>query len=211
MLGRRCPYLGAVEYIFVPVPNCGKLQRRQIGTRFGFAIALRPADRAVPQSGQPLVFLGVGSECEDHRPDIDDAHWRDRRGACLLELLVKNILLFDRPARAAKFFRPRARQPALFTQRHLGAPHFGGGQARAGGGLRQYVLRIFIGKIGPHLLAERLQFRIMAQFHGGPVFLPWRESMLGLTITEFLFVVQNPIRVGILGNLFPRKAYTRHR
>ena len=35
--------------------------------------------------------------------------------------------------------------------------------------------------------------------------------MLGLTITEFLFVVQNPIRVGILGNLFPRKAYTGHR
>ena len=165
MLAQGGPGLLAVDDVLVAHALGAGLDGGEVGARAGFAVALAPPDFAAGDAGQEaLLLLGI-AKGHDHRGHHDGAEGDDAGRACQRALFFKQVLLYGRPAGAAKFLGPAKGQPAFFAQNLGPALHIVAGQAQG----VVHLVGDFLGQIGLNpgadFLAEGLLFGGECEIH----------------------------------------------
>ena len=101
-----------VDHPLVAVGHRARAQRREVGTRVGFGVALGPHDLAGRHARQEEGLLLVGTEALDRRPHLH-ADTGEAAGAAAVELLLDDACLARRHLGAAVLVRPRGLEPTL--------------------------------------------------------------------------------------------------
>ena len=106
------PDLVAVDDEVIAVETRGCFHRREVGSRIGFGIALRPFHLGAQNSGQMVRLLRFGPEIGDDRPDEIEPHGNQHRHPDPDHLLGQDELLVERCPHSADLSRPVRRDPA---------------------------------------------------------------------------------------------------
>src|SRR5439155_20279140 len=100
----------SVDHPLVAVAHRAGTQRREVGTRVRFGVALRPHDLAGCHARQERRLLLVGTEAKDRGADLH-ADPREAAGAAPVELFLHDARLTRRHLGAAVLARPRGFEP----------------------------------------------------------------------------------------------------
>ena len=129
VMRHRGPDLLSVDDKVVAINIRACAQVRQIGPGAGFRVSLTPDVFAGQDTRQPVIFLFLGAEFDDQRPDHLHAHVAAAIDAPALLLFVKDQQLGGVQPHTAEFSGPGWRDPALGVK--LAVPMFDLGELRS--------------------------------------------------------------------------------